>query len=1191
MRLLKRSIAVLLVLVIGLCPVYAAEKSDGADAVLPADMPSGWSHDAVAAALANGLLIGGTDGLLRPAGQMKGCELAAMIVRAFGAGEKADISAFTDVSPDAWYYDAMAYAVGAGWMKGDGDGHLMPEVPVTRVRYFTIMARALGLPEGDHGILSGFPDGAKVPRWARGSVSAMVEAGLVHGTNKGLEPSAPISREAVCQVFHNTFDTYISEPGIYEGLTGSVLVRCDGVTIKDSTLDRLCVGAGVTGSVALSNTEAGGILGNSDAAEIVPETPDPDPTPSTPDPAPFIPDPAPFIPDPTPSEPDPLVVLSDAFAHFSAHQENLTAQIVSTQDLGHMTLSTTELVRLDGDLELYLSLQDDAFVDYRFIDWSSNEAASALDDAYWCASDASAFYGVNSLYGLSLDLDASWFVPQDDGVYAVSAEHLWEAMEIVMGPHQNNLVDVALTVTVENGVLASVFTSRDYQSYYSTLHRTEEYTFLAFGENDLTFPKTYEQCDPWDIYADPEYYLDAGRFIADATVLYNNEGLVYAACSDVYGECSDAIPLTGNEALLSKLYEGEEYYCLATLRERAGDRFFPYELVVEKAWEGTSPYQFTPFTDYDSILELAFYLSVGPIPVNLLGVFATVTEGACVLTDADGEEAVIPAGVLSNEALAKLDGRWVNLNELFAIEGDNGEVLLTVTPTYHSSVQAQLNCSGLSVPLGTPLEQGIGNLAIVDRYTNQVLFTIEDEEMEVDVDYYDPYDPDTPGVYELYVYCEDEYFDSINIRVYETAEFSAAETADIPRLRDLDTEAYLRPELPSTSPKDGQTNILVIPVVFRDSTYESRHLDDLMNYLDVCFNGKQTTGWYSLREYYEAVSYGKFRLKADLLAPYLSEYSIEELAESKEDCPEQNIIQAALEYYDDQIDYSLYDNDGDGDIDCPYFVYLAPVVTGSDSFWAYNSWFDEGTAEYDGLALSQYLWMSLDFFDRDFNSPANEFDAEDTDGVYANCETLIHETGHALGLDDYYMTSGGGTDYIGASEMMDANIGSMTAYSRMLLGWVDPQMLCYVEADLTLGGLEASGDTVVIASDAEGALFGEYYTISLYTPTGPNEAKSAMELGLFSVPGIVIYHITNELLPGEPAHKVGQCSYFEKPNIALFRNELPHYSMFNRPAEDSDLFQAGDSVTLYWDDGTPAITLTVNSLSADAASISLRLPG
>lgn len=56
-------------------------------------------------------------------------------------------------------------------------------------------------------------------------------------------------------------------------------------------------------------------------------------------------------------------------------------------------------------------------------------------------------------------------------------------------------------------------------------------------------------------------------------------------------------------------------------------------------------------------------------------------------------------------------------------------------------------------------------------------------------------------------------------------------------------------------------------------------------------------------------------------------------------------------------------------------------------------------------------------------------------------------------------------------------------------------------------------------------------------------------------------------------------------------NELPHYSMFNRPAEDSDLFQAGDSVTLYWDDGTPAMTLTVSSVSADAASISLRLPG
>ena len=53
--------------------------------------------------------------------------------------------------------------------------------------------------------------------------------------------------------------------------------------------------------------------------------------------------------------------------------------------------------------------------------------------------------------------------------------------------------------------------------------------------------------------------------------------------------------------------------------------------------------------------------------------------------------------------------------------------------------------------------------------------------------------------------------------------------------------------------------------------------------------------------------------------------------------------------------------------------------------------------------------------------------------------TAIHETGHQLGLTDYYANSY--TSGTNAAVMMDRNEGDEDCFSKMLLGWISPQVV------------------------------------------------------------------------------------------------------------------------------------------------------
>lgn len=381
----------------------------------------------------------------------------------------------------------------------------------------------------------------------------------------------------------------------------------------------------------------------------------------------------------------------------------------------------------------------------------------------------------------------------------------------------------------------------------------------------------------------------------------------------------------------------------------------------------------------------------------------------------------------------------------------------------------------------------------------------------------------------------------------------------------LDEEVYVG--LPSTI----SANALIIPVDFKDYAFSAGDL----NRLEKAFFGTEAdTGWESVKSYYEESSYGKFAFSGTVLDVFhthenASYYS--NLYKNGYDA-EYEIIHDALTFYDGQIDYSLYDQNNDTYIDALYFVYAAPVyyedvlfsANNVDLWWAYVSqYFTDDYEYYDGVEANYYFWAGLDFMDEPLIAgyPHSTY-------VQINCATYIHETGHMLGLEDYYDydDSVGPDGGLGGADMMDYTVGDHNPFSKILLGWTTPLVVSGKTTTLTLHPFVSSGETVLISPGWKDTYFDEYFLIDFYVPTGLNAAQAGYD-GLFTQSGIRIYHINAVVDPnqGSPQNLDGYYSVFSFNNSDTARKLIKiieadgDYTIENTGlAENEDLFRPGD---------------------------------
>ena len=215
----------------------------GASAVEPTygDIAGHWAEASIERWSGHGI-IQGNNGKFNPNGQLTCAHFAAILARLLKL-PAAENAGFADNTPDAWHYDAINRCAAAGILKGNLNGTVPPNAPITRERAMVMLGRALGIEPIENPDLTKYTDAAQVASYAQGMLAALIEAGVVGGvTADQLAPQNNITRAATVTILDRAIGTYADKAGetINADGKGIVLVVADDVTVTGS-VDKLLV--------------------------------------------------------------------------------------------------------------------------------------------------------------------------------------------------------------------------------------------------------------------------------------------------------------------------------------------------------------------------------------------------------------------------------------------------------------------------------------------------------------------------------------------------------------------------------------------------------------------------------------------------------------------------------------------------------------------------------------------------------------------------------------------------------------------------------------------------------------------------------------------------------------------------------------------------------------------------------------
>lgn len=394
-----------------------------------------------------------------------------------------------------------------------------------------------------------------------------------------------------------------------------------------------------------------------------------------------------------------------------------------------------------------------------------------------------------------------------------------------------------------------------------------------------------------------------------------------------------------------------------------------------------------------------------------------------------------------------------------------------------------------------------------------------------------------------------------------------------------------------TIPAKGNPRVLVVPVEFNGQPFANP--SQVVSQLEVAFNGEDhpmIESGYSLNEYYRISSFGEIDITGVVTQPFRTRFQASYYENLTSQDPNTVIIDEMMAAWNSQIDFSEFDSNDDGYLDGLYLIYNHPAE-GWDSFWWAYLYQYFGNRIYDGVQVASYVWIPYEF-------------------VYADQQldvsTIIHETGHKLGLEDYYdyaPNDGSGNEWgLGGADMMDGTVGDHNPFSKLLLDWIEPRVV-EEGMDVTLRPFSESGDALIITDAWNDTLFDEYLIAMYYTPTGLFEGYDDYYFDGQS--GLVLYHVDARLGPNNSPNYP---TYFRNNNtdsihkLIRFIEADGNNSLYLRNPKGwmwaSDVYRPGHifgdnrNLGYTWNQtsrGTIPFTIRVNEESANQTSLSLSI--
>lgn len=269
----------------------------------------------------------------------------------------------------------------------------------------------------------------------------------------------------------------------------------------------------------------------------------------------------------------------------------------------------------------------------------------------------------------------------------------------------------------------------------------------------------------------------------------------------------------------------------------------------------------------------------------------------------------------------------------------------------------------------------------------------------------------------------------------------------------------------------GEPRCLVILVQYSDVKFTTEnagaYFTNMLNQKGFSTNG--ATG--SVYDYFEEASMGQFKPKFDVLGPVtlpnaMSYYGGNDIY-GNDKAPE-DMVRHAAKILDPTVDFTVYDNDGDGVVDNVYIIYAGKGEASGGStntVWPHS---------YDlSAAGSRYL---VDGVYIDHYGCSNEIEGSEPDGI----GTFVHEFSHVLGLPDLYTTTYGSAASLtpGAYSVLDYgpynNDGhtppTYSAFERNAMGWMDCEVLD-APADIEMEHILTSNKAYIIPTGKKNEFF------------------------------------------------------------------------------------------------------------------------
>ena len=301
-------------------------------------------------------------------------------------------------------------------------------------------------------------------------------------------------------------------------------------------------------------------------------------------------------------------------------------------------------------------------------------------------------------------------------------------------------------------------------------------------------------------------------------------------------------------------------------------------------------------------------------------------------------------------------------------------------------------------------------------------------------------------------------------------------------------------------PTTGAVKVLALLIEFDDY----RHSNEAPAIAAKLFGGGVDPGQFpyeSLHDYYQRSSYDQLDIQGDVLGWYRTADDRSAVVET--DVGREALIEKALTYYEGQgRDFSQYDNNGDGTVDYLIVIWAGPQGSWGSYWWGYQTYFEDTAYALDGKTLETYSWQWESWYQ-----------GGTTAGFYDPI-VVIHETGHALGLPDYYDYDDtvGPDGGVGELDMMDGKWGDHNAFSKWTLGWITPQVVTGAPRAVTLEASGTGADALVVMPDASATdPFREYFVVQNRQRVGNDSDCADRPVQDLPGDGLLVWHVDARL--------------------------------------------------------------------------------